>query len=169
MVTGQEIRFAERREIEKRSGFAFTVVPEFEERKKRGVCPVCEKPKEEWPRKHTGYCCTKECRAAYLERTVFWWEDYRYRAARAADYKCARCGIDCRDPKYAWNYIGTVDHIVPIALGGDEFDLANLQLLCKACDRKKTKDDMATIAAVRREIKRIQPGQTILGLDSGEP
>lgn len=51
-----------------------------------------------------------------------------------------------------------VDHIKAIALGGDEFDLNNLQTLCKKCNRLKTKDDAGLIATHRKnngiEIKR---------------
>ncbi len=42
------------------------------------------------------------------------------------------------------------DHVVPIALGGAEFDLDNVQLLCEVCNRKKTKKDKARIANMRR-------------------
>ncbi len=42
------------------------------------------------------------------------------------------------------------DHIIPIALGGEEFTLSNIQLLCEVCNKKKTKADMARIANVRK-------------------
>jgi len=47
------------------------------------------------------------------------------------------------------------DHITPIALGGAEFDLENIQLLCEVCDRKKTREDKAKIAKRRKLLKRI--------------
>lgn len=43
-----------------------------------------------------------------------------------------------------------VDHIKPIALGGDEFDINNLQTLCPECNKRKTKMDQARIASQRR-------------------
>jgi 5-methylcytosine-specific restriction endonuclease McrA len=49
----------------------------------------------------------------------------------------------------------TADHIVPIALGGEEFDLKNIQLLCEVCDKAKTARDAAMIARRRKEIKRV--------------
>jgi len=47
------------------------------------------------------------------------------------------------------------DHIIPIALGGSEFDLNNVQLLCEVCDKKKTKRDQGKIARKRRLIKNV--------------
>lgn len=46
------------------------------------------------------------------------------------------------------------DHIIPIALGGPEFDLNNIQLLCEDCNKIKTAKDAANIARRRRDIKR---------------
>jgi len=43
--------------------------------------------------------------------------------------------------EYSWR----VDHIVPIAEGGAQFDPANLQLLCPECDRRKTSEDLSRI------------------------
>ncbi|MGD6808587.1 MAG: HNH endonuclease [Candidatus Bathyarchaeia archaeon] len=56
----------------------------------------------------------------------------------------------------------TADHIVPIALGGDEFDLNNIQLLCEVCDKKKTAKDLAKIAKLRKRIKDFHPNQRCL-------
>lgn len=47
------------------------------------------------------------------------------------------------------------DHILPIALGGPEFDLNNIQLLCEDCNKKKTAKDVVDIARRRKDIKRI--------------
>lgn len=41
------------------------------------------------------------------------------------------------------------DHIIPIALGGDEWDINNIQTLCIKCNKKKTARDMADIAKLR--------------------
>ena len=45
------------------------------------------------------------------------------------------------------------DHIIPIALGGAEFDPNNVQLLCEVCNKKKTKQDQGKIAKKRKLIK----------------
>jgi len=59
------------------------------------------------------------------------------------------------------------DHIIPVALGGPEFDLNNVQLLCEVCNKKKTAKDMANIGKRRRLIKRV--GKTLTPLtDFGE-
>ena len=44
-------------------------------------------------------------------------------------YRCRVCGSDLYPE---------VDHIVPIERGGAEFDLDNLQVLCKFCHSEKT-------------------------------
>jgi len=43
-----------------------------------------------------------------------------------------------------------VDHVVALALGGDLVDIANLQVLCPPCHKKKTAADAAAIAVARR-------------------
>ena len=50
------------------------------------------------------------------------------------------------------NFIG--DHIKPIALGGKEFDLKNIQTLCLKCNKIKTKQDQKDIAKQRRIEKK---------------
>lgn len=42
------------------------------------------------------------------------------------------------------------DHIKPIALGGDEFDINNVQTLCPDCNKIKTKKDMGLIAFAKK-------------------
>ena len=42
------------------------------------------------------------------------------------------------------------DHIKPIAIGGNEWDLNNIQTLCKKCNKEKTKKDMIDIAIFRK-------------------
>ncbi len=48
-----------------------------------------------------------------------------------------------------------VDHIIPISIGGEEFDEANLQLLCPECNKVKTAQDMKLIALQRRNEKEL--------------
>lgn len=58
------------------------------------------------------------------------------------------------------NLIG--DHIIPIALGGDEWDIDNVQTLCIDCDKVKTRKDQADIGKLRRKEKLEAKGQTTL-------
>lgn len=46
-----------------------------------------------------------------------------------------------------------VDHIVPIALGGAEYDLNNMQTLCEECHKKKTAKEAILFAHARNNQK----------------
>ena len=52
-----------------------------------------------------------------------------------------------------------VDHIKPIALGGDEWDLDNLQTLCYRCNNIKTKKDLKFIARAKKRERLLTKGQ----------
>ena len=39
------------------------------------------------------------------------------------------------------NYSHEVDHITPVRLGGEFFELDNLQALCKSCHAKKSRSE----------------------------
>ena len=57
-------------------------------------------------------------------------------------------------PELPWSYdTFEVDHITPVALGGDMFDEENLQVLCYTCHKEKTKKDMKEIANLRKREK----------------
>ena len=64
---------------------------------------------------------------------------------------CAKCGksANLKDPESMCGYV--MDHIIPIALGGDEFDENNVQLLCRDCDKEKTAMDRKKIDERRRK------------------
>lgn len=47
------------------------------------------------------------------------------------------------------------DHIVPIALGGLQWEMENIQTLCVGCDKMKTRDDHKLIAKARRAEKTV--------------
>lgn len=51
------------------------------------------------------------------------------------------------------------DHIMPIALGGDEWDMKNIQTLCEECHKKKTAQDSKRIAEQRRIEEKLRAGQ----------
>ena len=56
--------------------------------------------------------------------------------------KCELCSIQTEDL--------ILDHKKPIAVGGEEFSEDNVWLLCKKCNKEKTKKDMAIIAIERK-------------------
>jgi 5-methylcytosine-specific restriction protein A len=63
----------------------------------------------------------------------------------AAKGQCQACGWRL-DPGMRWE----IDHIVPLALGGDDTDV-NLQVLCKACHGgKTTRQDKPRLAKAKR-------------------
>lgn len=51
------------------------------------------------------------------------WRKARRMILVEAQHTCALCG----------RYADTVDHITPLAHGGDPYDLDNLRALCKSC------------------------------------
>jgi 5-methylcytosine-specific restriction endonuclease McrA len=54
------------------------------------------------------------------------------------------------------------DHILAIALNGEEWDINNLQTLCVECNKIKTAEDMIKIAKLRDIEKKQSNGQTLL-------
>ena len=73
------------------------------------------------------------------------WFERRWRKIKKAyldiDSSCWKC--DRRE------YL-EVDHIIPIACGGDMHNFGNLQVLCKWCHKKKTIQDLKAIVQVRK-------------------
>ncbi len=130
--------------------------------------------------------CTAEFWKTYIS---YGWQDIRLKAFERDNYTCVKCGDNRKEvevirkikrtanleelynsnwkvkaeykyveSKEIWNnFIG--DHIKPIALGGDEWDLKNIQTLCIKCNKIKTKEDMKDIAKQRRIEKKLIKGQ----------
>jgi len=72
------------------------------------------------------------------------------------DYTCQKCGKKVDWDKLYDSSSFILDHIIPIALGGEEFDRDNLQILCYDCNKKKTSEDMKKIAKQRRREKELK-------------
>lgn len=84
---------------------------------------------------------------------------------------CAQCGVDCvsamlhlkrlrglakAKARAQWKLGGRkslwdADHIVPVAEGGGECDLANLRTLCLRCHRQNTAELQARLIKQKRE------------------
>ena len=69
----------------------------------------------------------------------------RHLAFERDEYKCQGCGFQCisfeessgkNDPRRA-----SLDHVVPVGDGGAIYDIGNMQTLCSACHKKKTKKE----------------------------
>lgn len=165
----------------KRQGFKTVFHEPFHSRIKRGLCPMCAKPKHQWERRKDWKCCSTECTAKWHKYgyTSYTWQGVRDQALKRDNFTCVWCGDnrltvevktkfkqptntedylagkagkiiykDCYYTNTVNNLIG--DHIKPIALGGDEFDLNNVQTLCLACNKIKTANDARDIAIARR-------------------
>jgi len=122
-------------------------------------CVNCDKPIPKSRRKY----CSAECANEFFAKHN--WVVMRARILRKQNYTCQECGATPPRNKEGFMdwpmdgskndcYAYVVDHIVPIALGGEEFDESNLQALCGICNREKTKVDQAKIAELRHRIKR---------------
>lgn len=142
------------REVYKR---VFT--PIAEQRIREQCCPNCGLPKSEWKRSTTWRCCSKECTANFWKNhaEIFDWNVTRAMVFKRDNYVCAMCGKRFanvyEEEEYAQSEMLIGDHIVPIAVGGSEFDMDNIQTLCIDCNKIKTKDDMRLIAENRRMEK----------------
>lgn len=74
------------------------------------------------------------------------------------NYTCVKCGHK-RDLSYH-NFLNpnifidlVADHILPVALGGKELDINNIQTLCLKCNKEKNAKDQSDIARKKREWK----------------
>jgi len=156
---------------------------------KRGECPACGLHKDEWTRRKDWRCCSVECTEKFFKEmySTSCWADVREKVLKRDNYACVKCGDNRKEvevitkqkriknmneflsgkekAKYEFhdfkhmmsNFIG--DHIKPISLGGDEWDLNNIQTLCLKCNKIKTKEDQKLIAKQRRIEKKLINGQ----------
>ncbi len=152
--------------------------PEEQEREDKGLCTICGKPRPK-RRKH---CCSDECsrkwwyshdwswmRSKILKRDNFKCSQCGFQIKPQSYYYIVvndPNSVATSDKEYSviqsyglpdvMGYVAVplvVDHIKPIALGGGEFDESNLQILCKWCNKVKTKTDIGVIAETRRDEK----------------
>lgn len=145
---------------------------EWQERINNNQCPVCGKHKNDWNRCVGWICCSTQCTDKYQHNVIYGWSQLKTKVFERDNYLCVKCGKkgNSSDAK-GWqnNYIGLVaDHIIPIAIGGLQWDISNIQTLCIPCDKIKTKQDHADIAKQRRIEKKIVNGQKTLK-ECGKP
>jgi len=134
---------------------------------KNNQCPVCGKPKSEWNRRTDWRCCSPKCTEKFEDFCIIRdWSKLRQKCFERDNYTCVKCGLQPKHTKDSWRKEGTIkdgelvaDHIIPIALGGEQWDINNLQTLCIKCNKIKTKEDAKNIAKLRRIEKKLSNGQ----------
>ena len=124
-------------------------IPQKRDSEGKLICLNCDKILKGRQQKYCGWDCSYEWIAKHNHSWM------RSKLSKEKKYICDSCG------KYCWTYY-ILDHIKPIALGGEEFDEKNLQILCKECDKIKTRQDHKDIAELRRTEKKLEGGQTLL-------
>ncbi len=136
-----------------------------EDKEGRLLClvPTCDNLREKYKNGNTKNYCKNH---SFSDIRYFTdWGTLRKRVFERDNHTCVKCGIrptlEFRpkevDPS---QLIG--DHIVPIALDGEQWDEDNIQTLCKACDKIKTKKDQKDIARLRRKERLEKLGQKTL-------
>jgi len=172
--------------VKQREGYKVVIEQAALDREKAGLCPVCCLPKAEWKRRKDWRCCSTECSSRYYKEMVvcYGWPELRKKVFIRDNYTCVKCGYQpwemiwgngcVMHGKQRWEaepeVIGfkgdasklVADHIVPIALGGQEWDIKNIQTLCEKCNKEKTAGDIKKIAELRRVEKTLQNGQVSL-------
>ncbi len=159
--------------IKKREGYRFIILEPAKTRIANNQCAGCGKSKSLWKRRTDWTCCSVECTEKYQKMwTVYGWVDLRMKVLKRDKFTCVKCrkkpkekkleSILKKDGSYEYNEIQTNipdgseligDHIKPIALGGGEWDMNNIQTLCIPCNKVKTKQDAKNIALRRKQIK----------------
>lgn len=110
------------------------------------------------------------------------WSVLRKKVLERDNYVCVKCGddrkevevklirrrciniremVDHKENKFRYEKAEYVenrnnliaDHIKPIALGGDEWNINNIQTLCLKCNKIKTSNDLKEIAKQRKCLK----------------
>ena len=172
--------------VNQREGYQFVILEPAKTWINEGKCGGCGKPKSEWKRSTRWKCCSVEC-TTHMQQNYqyFGWPELRMKAFKRDNFTCAMCKkkpeviIDehkeLSDGRIEWakrivdhptNYqyaeqlIG--DHIIPIAMGGGEWDIDNVQTLCIECNKIKTKGDAGKIAILRTKEKFMNAGQAFL-------
>ncbi len=133
--------------MKKRQGYTIRMSKLERKRLKNNQCPSCGKPKSEWDRRTDWRCCCIKCTTKFEKNLRLFWSDIRLKAFKRDNFTCVKCGYKGVDS----TLIG--DHIIPIALEGDEWDLENVQTLCIKCNKIKNAKDAKKIAKERRKGK----------------
>lgn len=142
----------------KRRPILFKLTKQQQEWLDTDCCPICGLPEKNWNRRTDWRCCSTKCTKKFSETVVFIWQFFRLKAFERDKYSCVKCGKKPTQKTYEGKIIPDTsrligDHIIPIAIGGEEYDLENVQTLCEKCNKSKTKKDFKKIALYRRQHK----------------
>ena len=135
-----------------------------------GKCGYCGKPLP----KRRDYWCSDEC-TQKVDDESYDWTRWKHKVFFRDNYTCRKCGDKfniekhcpranyCSEREYIWfagqaasGYLDC-DHIKPVHIFPDsQWDMANLQSLCRKCHKKKTRLDIAAITRHRHRAKRVK-------------
>ena len=128
----------------------YSNTPEERERLSRRACPICGCERSDFnPGNMNTICCRPSCSAEYWGEQRPTVTEMRHLIHDEQEGMCAHCKKEIREFDAArclhiyHRYI--LDHIRPIAMGGDQWARENLQVLCVRCNRTKTARDMGNI------------------------
>lgn len=143
--------------IVKRTPIFYKLTKEQKEWLKTDCCPICGLPKKKWKRRTDWRCCSTNCTNKFVKITYIW-QFFKEKAFKRDKYSCIKCGTKPTTTNHYKEIIPDTskligDHIIPIALGGKEYDLDNVQTLCLECNKIKTKKDLKKIALYRKQHK----------------
>ena len=151
--------------IKKREGYRVVVIEPAKSWIGQNRCGGCGLKKTAWKRRKDWKCCSSKCTKKFLSMYYhFGWSDMRDKVFERDKNTCQVCGFIAVATKEVRDYFGEerefnvktissqldADHILPIALGGDEWEFKNIQTLCKVCHKAKTKVDMKRISVERK-------------------
>ena len=143
----------------------YKLTKEQKEWLKTSCCPICGLPKSKWNRRTDWRCCSVDCTNKWYNLTYIW-QFFKLKAFKRDKYSCVKCGEKPMQRTYEGKMIPDTskligDHIIPISLGGEEYDLDNVQTLCIKCNKIKTAKDIKDIAKQRRIEKKQNENTTL--------
>jgi len=128
----------------KRVGFFYEKPTKKPPKHPKGSCKYCGKPltgfQRKWCKPHHGHLYWLH----YKSKKIFW-SDWKKKVLIRDKYTCQEPGCGSKEDL-------DVHHILPISLGGKEFDEDNCITLCNPCHKKKH----------RRKPRAISKSQTSL-------
>ena len=136
----------------------YSITPVEKERLARQACPVCGRERADFTPGGDFLCCGPLCTASYWSEHRPTVGEMRRIVLLEQEGKCAHCKKEIRTHASGAGdtegrppvspYI--LDHIRPIAMGGDQWAIKNLQILCVRCNRIKTARDIGRIVRWKR-------------------